>query len=121
MLYRRLLLVLAGALITVVSPPAVRPALGQGAGGYYYETYQYGYNPGYYARRYVVQLVFVVPSKMAPVSMPYLYYVPAPAAAPPRANRAPSVEIRILFGQGTLAPAGTPAKLAAGKGASPSP
>jgi len=108
MLHRRLWMVLAGALVTAVSPPAVRPALGQGAGGYYYETYLYGYNPGYYARRYPALPVFVVPSKVAPVSMPYVYHVPAPAAAPPRSNRAPLVEVRIFFGAVIPAPAAAP-------------
>jgi hypothetical protein len=54
MLHRRLLMILAGALVIAVSPLAVRPVRGQGAGGYYYETYRYGYNPGYYARQYVI-------------------------------------------------------------------
>jgi uncharacterized protein (TIGR03000 family) len=110
MLYRRLLVVLAGALVTAVSP-AVCPALGQGAGSYYYETYQYGYNPGYYARRYPVLPVFVVPSKIAPASMPYVYYVPAPAAAPPTGKRPQPVEVRVLFGPVPPAPAAVPAEI----------
>jgi uncharacterized protein (TIGR03000 family) len=98
-------MILAGALVMAVSPPAVRPARGQGAGGYYYETYHYGYNPGYYARRYPVPPVFIVPSKMAPVRMPYVYHVPPVAAAPPAGKRPPPVEVRVHFGEVTPAPA----------------
>jgi uncharacterized protein (TIGR03000 family) len=109
--YRRLLMALAGALVTAVSPLAVHPALGQGAANFYYETYLFGYNPGYYARRYVVLPAFVMPSKMAPASMPYVYYMPAPAAGPPKSNRAPPVEVRVLFGAATPAPAAALAQI----------
>ena len=60
MLHRQVLTILVGALVVAVSPLAVRPAQGQGAGGYYYETSLYGYNPGYYARRYAVRPILVL-------------------------------------------------------------
>jgi uncharacterized protein (TIGR03000 family) len=110
MLHRRLLMMLAGALVTVVSPPGVCPVLGQSAGGYYYESYWHGYNPGYYARRYSAPPVFVVPSKMAPSAMPYVYYVP-PVVAPPKANRAPPIMIRDVIGAGSPAPADASAQI----------
>jgi uncharacterized protein (TIGR03000 family) len=95
---------------TAVSPLAVRPVLGQSAGGYYYETYRYGYNPGYYSRRYTVPPVFVAPSKMAPSMMPYVYYVPAVIASPPKVNRAPPIMIRNVIGAVTPAPAEVPVR-----------
>jgi uncharacterized protein (TIGR03000 family) len=42
----------AATLATVAVLVAVRPAPAQSSAGYYYETFRYGYNPGYYARRY---------------------------------------------------------------------
>jgi uncharacterized protein (TIGR03000 family) len=42
--------ILAAAALWSVAPPA--PA--QDTAAYYYETYRYGYNPGYYARRHPV-------------------------------------------------------------------
>jgi uncharacterized protein (TIGR03000 family) len=42
----------AATLATTALLLASRPAPAQGPSGYYYETFHYGYNPGYYARRY---------------------------------------------------------------------
>jgi uncharacterized protein (TIGR03000 family) len=110
MLHRRLLMVLAGALVSVVSPLAARPVLGQGAGGYYYETYRYGYKPGYYARRYTAPPVFGAPSKLAPTTTPYVYYVPAEVSAP-KVNRAPTFMIRSVTPAATPTTAGVPVQI----------
>jgi hypothetical protein len=48
----RLLLPWAATLAALALLLAARPAPAQGEVGYYYETFHYGYNPGYYARRY---------------------------------------------------------------------
>jgi uncharacterized protein (TIGR03000 family) len=103
MLHRQVLTILVGALVVAVSPLAVRPAQGQSAGGYYYETSLYGYNPGYYARRYAVRPILVLPRKEAPSSMPYVYYLPTPAAAPANSTRTPPVDVRIRYGAVTPA------------------
>ena len=111
MLRPQALIILAGAVVTTLSPLAVRPARGQGTGSYYYETYLYGYNPGYYARRYAVQPLPVMPSKLAPFSLPYVYHVPAPAAAPAKGNRTQSGDVRIRFGAATPALADASARI----------
>jgi uncharacterized protein (TIGR03000 family) len=90
-------------MVAIVSALAVRPALGQSTGGHYYETYQYGYNPGYYARRYPAPPVFVVPSKMAPSFTPYMYYVPAPKRVSSKSLGASGFAVRILPEGGRLA------------------
>jgi uncharacterized protein (TIGR03000 family) len=41
-------------LATVLLPIAASSARAQNTSGYYYETFRYGYNPGYYARRFPV-------------------------------------------------------------------
>jgi uncharacterized protein (TIGR03000 family) len=43
--------------------------------------------------------------------MPYMYYVPAPAASQPKGNRTLLVEVRILNGTVTPAPADVPAQI----------
>jgi uncharacterized protein (TIGR03000 family) len=102
-----MLITLAGAVVTTVSPLAVRPAYGQGTGSYYYENYVYGYNPGYYARSYAVRPLPVMPSKLAPLRLPYVYYVPAPAAAA-KGNAMQSVDVRMRYGAITPALADAP-------------
>jgi uncharacterized protein (TIGR03000 family) len=72
-----------------------QPASAQSAGGgYYYETFRYGYNPGYYARRHPVPapdyrgLYFsssavstkTMPSRVTPGT--YLHYAPAASGNP---------------------------------------
>jgi uncharacterized protein (TIGR03000 family) len=42
------------SLVGVLLLLAAQPVLGQSADGYYYESFRYGYNPGYYARHYPV-------------------------------------------------------------------
>jgi uncharacterized protein (TIGR03000 family) len=44
----------AMSLVGVLLLLAPRPVSGQSADGYYYETFRYGYNPGFYARHYPV-------------------------------------------------------------------
>jgi uncharacterized protein (TIGR03000 family) len=73
---------------------AVRPAPAQSAGGYYYETFRYGYNPGYYARRYPVPSadyygLYFGPCRTATKTAPgvvspgaIVRYAPAQPAAP---------------------------------------
>jgi uncharacterized protein (TIGR03000 family) len=110
MLYRLLLMVAAVAIVAAVSPLAVRPAQGPSAGSYYYQTYQYGYNPGYYARHYPTLPVFV-PSKTAPSFIPYVYYVPAPEAASPKSKSALAFEVRVLSAPMTPALADSSAQI----------
>jgi uncharacterized protein (TIGR03000 family) len=65
-----------------------RAAPGQSTGGYYYETYRYGYNPGYYARRYsTLPRATATTGKNVTDSWVYRYYVPAPAASPSGGSR----------------------------------
>lgn len=105
------LTILAGAVVTTRSPLAVRPAHGQGTGGYYYESFMYGYNPGYFASRYRVRPLPVLPGKLAPFSLPYVYYVPAPAATPAKRSGAQPVDIRIRYAAVTPARADAPVQI----------
>jgi uncharacterized protein (TIGR03000 family) len=65
---------------------APRGALGQTTGGYYYETFRYGYNPGYYARRFTKRPTGQTAKNIAASDM-YLYYVPPPAVTAAPGNR----------------------------------
>jgi uncharacterized protein (TIGR03000 family) len=79
--YRRISCALAAlGLAGLVLTP--RLALGQDTGGYYYETYRYGYNPGYYARRYAAPPgVGPRTAKQTASSGVYVYFVPAPGVS----------------------------------------
>jgi uncharacterized protein (TIGR03000 family) len=101
MLHRPMRIILVGAVVTTVSPLAVRSVQAQGTGGYYYETYIYGYNPGYFARTYSVRPSPFPSSKIAPFGAPIVYYV-GPATAPAKSSRTQPVDIRL--GYGTPAP-----------------
>jgi uncharacterized protein (TIGR03000 family) len=92
---------------------AARPAPAQSAGGYYYETFRYGYNPGYYARRYPVPSAeyqslnfgpYRTATKTAPgVVSPGAYLRVAPAASPaaPHGGSAPaSVRVQAAAPEG---------------------
>jgi uncharacterized protein (TIGR03000 family) len=64
---------------------AGQPAAAQGMAGYYYETYRYGYNPGYYARRVVVPGPYVTTTKTSPPGVApgsYVRYAPAGEVTP---------------------------------------
>jgi uncharacterized protein (TIGR03000 family) len=69
------------------------PAPAQTPGGYYYETFRYGYNPGYYARRLSAADVASPPrptgktitSGVTPGA--YVYYFAPPAAGTVRTDR----------------------------------
>jgi hypothetical protein len=110
MLHRRLLMIVAVAMVAAVSLLVVRPAQGQSAGGYYYSTYVYGYNPGYYAQRYPTLPVFV-PSKTAPFFVPYVYHVPAPETVSPKRRPALAFEVRVLSAPMTPALADSSAQI----------
>jgi uncharacterized protein (TIGR03000 family) len=83
MLGQRPLIALAAAVLLAVSPLTIQPALGQGPGGYYYETYRYGYNPGYYARHYPSPPAAGALGRTGSGGAGYWYHVPGPAAAAP--------------------------------------
>ena len=79
----------ATALATAALLFAVQPAPAQGTAGYYYETFRYGYNPGYYARRVAVPGPYATPTKTSPPGVApgaYVRYAPADAAKPPAAE-----------------------------------
>jgi uncharacterized protein (TIGR03000 family) len=81
----------------VVLPIVASSARAQNASGYYYETFRYGYNPGYYARRFPVPVPgsvnqFFGLDRAGAKTMPstvtagaYLQYAPAPSGGGPRA------------------------------------
>jgi uncharacterized protein (TIGR03000 family) len=56
----------AEAFATAALLLAVRPAGAQNTPGYYYETYRYGYDPGYYARRVAIPGPSVMMTKTSP-------------------------------------------------------
>jgi uncharacterized protein (TIGR03000 family) len=80
---------------------------GQPAGGYYYDTYRYGYNPGYYTRRYSgpSAITFQHAKAIAPGVL-YVYRV-LPSAAGQGGSPQP---LRVVVG---LAESGTPAEASA--------
>jgi uncharacterized protein (TIGR03000 family) len=93
----------AAVLATTTLLLAADPARAQGPGGYYYETFRYGYNPGYYARRYAVPPpeqqgayfgAYRATTKTAPgpvSSGAWLHYAVAPAAPQRTGGYAPTV------------------------------
>jgi uncharacterized protein (TIGR03000 family) len=105
MLLRHPLTAVAVGLVALALPLTARTARGQNAGGFYYETYFYGYNPGYYARRYPAPPGSVAPGKTAPPGLAYLYYLPGPAIAPSGGNRPFALGLRLVE-PGTPEPAG---------------
>ncbi len=92
MLSRRLFIALVAAWPLL----AARPATAQSTTAYYYYTYSYGYNPGYYAHRYPARPIAGPPNKLAPVTMTYLYYAPATTAP----SRLPPNTLRMVITQG---------------------
>jgi uncharacterized protein (TIGR03000 family) len=75
---------LGSALLLLI--PSIAP--GQSTGGYYYETYRYGYNPGYYARLHTTPSNATgIFAKNSATGATYLYHVPSPAASQPVGNQ----------------------------------
>jgi uncharacterized protein (TIGR03000 family) len=82
-----------GAAVLLLAPGL---APGQSTGGYYYETYRYGYNPGYYARRYSTSpQANGPPAKTSANGGTYLFYAPTPAASQSGEGRSLPVPIRL--------------------------
>jgi uncharacterized protein (TIGR03000 family) len=89
-----------GLAVLLLTP---RVTLGQTTGGYYYETFRYGYNPAYYARRFTKRPTGQTAKTIAASDM-YLYYVAPPPVTQAQGGRPVRTATRVAAAESPVTP-----------------